>query len=234
MKTNQLLYFCLLFFVVAACNQKTATEENNKTTKLETESAEKQAIKKPSKAKNLVQLELGSELPMTDLKMKDGAGKELSINDVKRKNGLLLMFSCNTCPYVVAWEDRYPEIAKYCQLQDVGMLVVNPNEKQRDGVDSADEMKKHAEEQKYNFPYLIDENHKLADAIGATRTPELFLFDKDLKLVYKGAIDDNMKEPEKVENFYVKNAVNKMIKGEPIDPSITKSIGCTIKRTQKI
>lgn len=222
-----------MFFAVTACNQ-TQTTDNKNTTKLATKTAEKQKAKKPSEQKNLVQLELGKELPMTDLKMQDASGKSLTINEVKRKNGLLLMFSCNTCPYVVAWEDRYPEIAKYCQLQDVGMLVVNPNEKQREGVDSAEAMKKHADEQKYNFPYLIDKNHQLADAIGATRTPELFLFDKDLKLVYKGAIDDNMKEPKKVENFYIKNAVNKMVKGETIDPSITKSIGCSIKRTQKI
>ena len=234
MKKNQLLYLCLLFWAITACNQNATTEENSHSTALQTKTTEKQEIKKPSEQKNLVQLALGAELPMADLKMKDASGKELAINEIKRDNGLLLMFSCNTCPYVVAWEDRYPEIAKYCQLQNVGMLVVNPNEKQREDVDSPEEMQKHAEEQKYNFPYLIDKNHVLADAIGATRTPELFLFDKDLKLVYKGAIDDNMKEPEKVENFYIKNAVNKMIKGEPIDPSITKSIGCSIKRTQKI
>lgn len=179
-------------------------------------------------------LEIGAALPMADLKMLDISGSELAANDLKGENGLLVMFSCNECPYVIGWEDRYPKIAEYCQVNRIGLMVVNSNEAQRDKEDSPEAMKKHAMEKGYNFPYLIDKDHKLADALGATRTPDLFLFDKDLKLAYKGCIDDNMKEPEKVQQFYVKNAINSLVGGQPIDPNVTKSVGCSIKRVAKI
>lgn len=204
----------------AACNSATQPETGNTT--------QTKGVDAPAS------LEIGAALPMPDVKMTDVSGSELSANDIKGENGLLVMFSCNECPYVIGWEDRYPKIAEYCQLNKIGMMVVNSNEAQRDKEDSPDAMKKHATEKGYNFPYLIDKNHVFADALGATRTPDLFLFDKDMKLAYKGCIDDNMKEPEKVEQFYVKNAMVNLVSGTPIDPNVTKAVGCSIKRISKI
>lgn len=204
----------------AACNSATQPETGNTT--------QNKGVDSPAS------LEIGASLPIADLKMADVSGSELSATDIKGENGLLVMFSCNECPYVIGWEDRYPKIAEFCQLNKIGLMVINSNEAQRDKEDSPEAMKQHAMEKGYNFPYLIDKNHQFADALGATRTPDLFLFDKDLKLAYKGCIDDNMKEPEKVQQFYIKNAVNSLVAGQPIDPNVTKAVGCSIKRVSKI
>lgn len=190
--------------------------------------------KPPVAATTITPLEIGSAAPLADHKMLDVSGAEVSVNDSKLENGTLVLFSCNTCPYVIGWEDRYPIIAEFCKENNIGLLVVNSNEAQRDGVDSYKAMRQHAIDNGYQFSYVVDKNHDLADAFGATRTPELFLFDKDLKLVYKGCIDDNMKEPESVQQFYIKNAAVKMVGGEVIDPNVTKSVGCSIKRISKI
>ncbi len=231
----------LALFFFAACGgaskEVAETSKEEKTTaKTETTTtkAPEAAPAKPVADKDgLVQLNIGDAAPMTDYKMKDISGKELSMADVKKDNGLLVMFSCNTCPYVIAWEDRYPKVADYCEKNNIGLLVVNSNEARRDGDDSMDEMKKHAEEAKYNFPYVIDVNHQLADAIGAKKTPDLFLFDKEMKLAYKGAIDDSQ-DASGVENFFVKTAMENMATGKPIDPNTTKAVGCTIKRIKKL
>ncbi len=175
---------------------------------------------------------IGKAAPLPDLKMQDISGKQVSIKDLKKDNGLLVVFSCNTCPFVIDWEDRYPMMDEYCKKNNIGMVVVNPNEAKREGDDSHIKMVVHAKEKGYSFPYVIDKNHQLADACGATRTPELFLFDKDLKLRYNGAIDDSQKDKGKVKDFYIQKAMENMVSGKPIDPSKTKSIGCTIKRIQ--
>lgn len=180
---------------------------------------------------DLNRLEIGAEAPLTGLEMEDAiSGVNYTLNGIKGKNGLLVMFSCNTCPWVLAWEDRYDDIAKLCAANEVGFIVINSNEGQRNGVDSKSEMKARAKEMNYTFPYVIDKNHALADAFGATRTPDLFLFDGMLKLRYTGAIDDNAHEPESVSEKYIENAIAKMVAGKPIDPNATKSLGCSIKR----
>ncbi|OWY21376.1 thioredoxin family protein [Sphingobacteriales bacterium UPWRP_1] len=220
MKHFGIMLFILWASVFAACNNTTQPETGSTT--------QNKGVDAPAS------LEIGTPLPKSDLKMADVSGSELSANEIKGENGLLVIFSCNECPYVIGWEDRYPKIAEFCQLNKIGLMVVNSNEAQRDKEDSPEAMKKHAMEKGYNFPYLLDKNHQLADALGATRTPDLFLFDKDLKLAYKGCIDDNMKEPEKVQQFYIKNAVNSLVAGQPIDPNVTKAVGCSIKRISKI
>lgn len=206
--------FALLFIVFTACN---SNAQNNVLTPATT-------------AATSTALEIGDAAPMADYAMLDVSGAKVSIKESMLENGLLVIFSCNECPYVIGWEDRYPVLSEICKANNVGMLVVNSNEAKRADADSYDAMRKHAIEKGYNFAYTVDEKHQLADAFGATRTPELFLFDKSLQLAYKGCIDDNMKEPEKVEQFYIKNAIANMVAGNAIDPNVTKSIGCTIKR----
>jgi len=176
------------------------------------------------------ELEIGKKAPKTELKMKDVSGKELSLKDLKGKNGLLVIFSCNTCPWVVAWEDRYNEIHDVARKNDVGMIAINSNEAQRGEDDSFEAMKEHAKSLGYTFNYVVDKNSELANAFGATRTPHVFLFDKDMKLVYRGAIDDNSKDKSAVAKPYLKNAIENMAKGQEIDPQTTRSLGCTIKR----
>lgn len=176
------------------------------------------------------ELEIGKKAPKTELKMKDISGKDISLKDIKGQNGLLVIFSCNTCPWVVAWEDRYSEIYEIAGKNNVGMVAVNSNEAQRDDDDSFEAMKEHAKSLGFSFHYVLDKNSELADAFGATRTPHVFLFDKDLKLVYRGAIDDNSKDKTAVTKPFLKNAIENMAKGKEIDPQTTRSLGCTIKR----
>jgi len=175
------------------------------------------------------ELDLGSILPLGDIKMADISGKDISLNDAKGKNGLLVIFSCNTCPWVIAWEDRYVELAETYKDKGVGIVAINSNEKQFETVDSMEEMQAHAKEQGYNFYYTMDNGSKLASEFGATRTPHIYLFDKKDKLVYRGAIDDNARKPDKVENTYLADAIDNMLAGSAIDPTATKALGCAIK-----
>ena len=175
------------------------------------------------------ELDLGSILPLGDIKMADISGKDVSLNDAKGKNGLLVIFSCNTCPWVIAWEDRYVELADTYKDKGVGIVAINSNEKQFETVDSMKEMQAHAKEQGYNFYYTMDNGSKLASEFGATRTPHIYLFDNKDKLVYRGAIDDNARKPDKVENTYLADAIDNMLAGNTIYPTATKALGCAIK-----
>lgn len=182
-------------------------------------------------------LEIGATAPMTDVKMKDVSGKSISMEDMKQKNGLLVIFSCNTCPFVVGaegygtgWHGRYNELYHRAKKHGIGMIVVNSNEAKRGDEDSFDSMKKHAAEHKYEFPYVVDENHQVADAFGARTTPQVYLFDGSMKLVYKGAIDDNNEDASAVKEHWLNDALDNLANGKSIDPETTRNIGCSIKR----
>lgn len=178
------------------------------------------------------ELPIGSKAPMTDVEMKNVSGEMLSLSDVAQENGLIVIFSCNTCPWVDAWEDRYNPIAKEAEDMNIGMITVNSNAAYRDNGDSMADMQQRAEKMGYTFPYVLDQNSKLADAFGATKTPHVYMFDSSMKLVYRGAIDDNAREPEKVEETYLMDAMTAMVNGEEVQEKVTKSIGCTIKRAE--
>ncbi len=174
-------------------------------------------------------LPIGSPIPHADTKMKDINGKEVSFKDIKKKNGLLVMFSCNTCPVVKKYESRTLEACKAALDNEIGVVLLNSNEAYRDNGDSFDDMKAYAKQLGYNFNYVVDNNSAMADAFGANRTPECFLFDKDGKLVYHGAIDDNQNNASGAVP-YLKNAIQASAGGKKVDPEKTRSVGCTIKR----
>lgn len=175
-------------------------------------------------------LDIGAGVPMGNDKFTSVDKKEVSLNSAKTANGLLVMFSCNTCPYVIKSQERTKEMMDYAKKMGVGMVIVNSNAAQRDGADSHEAMSRYAKKQGYNVPYIGDDQAKLADAFGAMRTPEVFLFDASGKLVYKGAMEDNPSDPGASTQMFLKNAINNMLAGIVPDPSTTKSIGCTIKR----
>lgn len=181
-------------------------------------------------AQDIQQLPLGSTLPLGDVQMEDISGRNLSLNEVKGDNGLLVIFSCNTCPWVIKWEDRYPLVQELATVNDIGIILLNPNEDYRDKGDGMEDMILHAEKAGYNLPYVLDKNHRVADAFGASRTPHVYLFNAEDKLVYVGAIDDNANSAADVEEFYVEDAIEQLSAGQAITRSSTKSIGCTIKR----
>lgn len=171
-------------------------------------------------------LAIGSPIPNADTKMKDINGKEVSFNDVKKKNGLLVMFSCNTCPVVQKYESKTLQVCKTALEKEVGVILINSNEAYRDNGDSYEDMKAYAKKLGYSFNYALDTKSTMADVFGANRTPESFLFNKEGKLVYHGAIDDNSSSAQP----YLKTAIERMVKGEKIDPEKTRSVGCSIKR----
>lgn len=173
---------------------------------------------------------LGDKASFVDVKMLDISGERISLADAKKDNGLVVIFSCNTCPFVVQWQDRYPAIKEWADNNDVGMIVLNSNYQNRDGVDSYEAMKKHAKENNYNFSYVVDEESQIANAFGGQTTPHVFLFDSEMKLAYKGAIDDSYQSAEQVQKAYLKDAIISLASGEEVAIAETKPTGCSIKR----
>ena len=176
-------------------------------------------------------LKIGDAAPLTDVEMLGVSGETFTLDGVAGENGLLVMYSCNTCPWVTAWEDRYPVIAALAEELGIGMIVLNPNAAYRNRGDGYEDMQQRAEKMGYTFPYVVDKDAALATAFGATRTPEAFLFNKAMTLDYHGAIDDNAKptEEQPVEEEFLADAMKNMVAGETIDPNETRSIGCSIK-----
>lgn len=186
-------------------------------------------------------LTIGADLPTHETKMKDISGAELALADIKKENGLLVIFSCNTCPFVVGregksegWENRYNDVKSWAEKSNVGFVLVNSNEGKRAGDDSFEKMQQHAIDAGYDgINYVVDENHVLADLFGANTTPHVFLFNKENKLVYTGAIDDNVNSKAEVKEQYLANALTNLAAGSEISPAETKNLGCSIKRVKK-
>ncbi len=175
-------------------------------------------------------LPLGAPIPKPEVKMKDVSGKEVALKDVKTSKGLLVMFSCNTCPYVIKNQGRTNEVAKYAINNGIGVAILNSNEAKRGDDDSYNDMKVYAKNQGYSWYYLVDENSALADAFGANRTPECYLFDGNGKLVYHGAIDDSPSDASAVSRKHLVTAIDEMKAGKDVSVKESKSVGCTIKR----
>jgi thioredoxin-related protein len=175
-------------------------------------------------------LPIGASIPNAELKMKDISGKEVSFKDATKKNGLLVMFSCNTCPVVKGYKARTVEAAKHALSSDIGVILLNPNEASRTSGDSFDDMKGYAKESGYSFNYVLDKNSTMADAFGANRTPECFLFDKNGKLVYHGAIDDNAGDADGVTRKHLIKAIDEVKTGSEVSVKESRSVGCSIKR----
>ena len=155
--------------------------------------------------------------------------KQHSLEDFSGKKALAVIFSCNHCPYVRAWEDRMVQIQADYEKRNVQLLAVNSNDSSKYPEDSFAKMKERAREKKFNFPYLHDETQKVGRAFGANRTPEVFLFDEKRILRYHGAIDDNYDDPKAVKEHYFRRALDAVLEGKPVSIPETKPVGCTIK-----
>lgn len=175
-------------------------------------------------------LPIGAPLPKGDLKLRDISGKEITLKSSMKENGLLVMFSCNTCPVVKKNQGRAKEICQYSLSKNVGVVVLNSNEANRNDDESLDAMKNYAKAQAYNWYYAVDKNSELADAFGANRTPECFLFDKNGTLVYHGAIDNSPNDQDNVSRHHLKEAINELLNRKDVSVKETKSVGCNIKR----
>lgn len=191
-----------------------------------------------SASKEREEVEIGDQMPMAEIQLKNIDASKLQLKDYAKDNGLLIIFSCNTCPFVIGnesfegWEKDYNKISAFTNKNDIGFVLINSNEAKRKKGDGFKDMKERAKQFNYKMPYLYDEGHKVADAFGAKTTPHVFLFDNSLSLVFKGSIDDSYKPAVEEENVshFLHNALINSIKGKTIDPNSTPPKGCSIKR----
>lgn len=162
-------------------------------------------------------------LPATD-------GNSYNASEVlKMARALIVVFTCNHCPYAQAWEDRLNQIVHDYDPQGVHMLAINANDTIKYPGDSMEQMVKRASEKKFVFPYMRDDNQLVARAYGAERTPELFIFDAAGKLRYHGAPDDNYEDEQAVKHHYAREALNAILAENEVAMPETPPQGCTIK-----
>lgn len=174
-------------------------------------------------------LVLGDEAPLADVKMKNVDGREVSITDVRGKKGTLVVFSCNACPWAQAWESRIVDLGNTYTVRGIGVVMVNPNDPGVVAADGFEQMKERARKRGMKFPYVVDATSDVARAFGATRTPEAFLFGADGRLVYHGTVDDNARQPDKVQQRYLRDALDAVSAGKAVGVAETKAFGCSIK-----
>ncbi len=173
------------------------------------------------------QLSNGAVAPDFSLKGVDGNVYTLASFD--SKSILIVIFSCNHCPYVHAYENRIIKLQELFAQRGVQFLAINSNDDRTHPEDSFERMVNRSKIIKYNFPYLRDDTQDTAKDYGATHTPEVFVFNQNRKLAYYGKIDDNWKQPDQVVVHYLKNAIEEILQGKNVQVPETFAIGCTIK-----
>jgi peroxiredoxin len=173
-------------------------------------------------------LDIGQTGPNFSLPGVDGQTHSLA-DLLQQHQAVAVIFSCNHCPYVRAWEDRMIAIQRDYADQDVVLAAINANDARRYPEDSFDAMKDRAEAEDFNFLYLHDESQEVAHAYGGTHTPHVFLLDSNGVLRYRGAIDDNYNDPDAVQELYLRQALDAVLAGKTPDTTTTKAVGCTIK-----
>lgn len=164
-----------------------------------------------------------------DFNLKGTDGKMYSLASMGDVNGYVVVFTCNTCPYAVMYEDRLIELAGKAKELGFGLIAINPNDPAVQPGDSYEKMQVRAEEKSFNFPYVFDEGQTVFPKYGATKTPHVFLLDKARTVQYIGAIDDNARDAGAVQVNYVVKAMEAINNGAKPSPSSTKAIGCSIK-----
>lgn len=168
-----------------------------------------------------------------DFNLKNVDGKMVSLSQFKNTKGFIVIFTCNTCPYSMAYEDRIIDLDKKYKPKGYPVIAINPNNPLISNGDSFELMQKRAKEKGFTFPYLVDQGQQVFPKFGATRTPHVFLLNKEndqLKLKYIGAIDNNSQDASAVTEKYVENAIDGLLSNKKIEPAITKAIGCGIKK----
>jgi hypothetical protein len=174
-------------------------------------------------------IEIGDALPSGGAAMKNVDGKEVTLAGQIGPKGLLVVFSCNHCPWVQRWESRIVELGNTYSAKGFGVVAVNANDPDEYPDDSFEAMRSRAQEKGYSFSYVVDATSDVARSFGASKTPEAFLFNAQGKLVYTGTIDDNAKDPAAVTAAYLKDALEAVAGGKPVATAKTKALGCSIK-----
>ncbi|MFK7782324.1 thioredoxin family protein [Psychroserpens sp.] len=168
----------------------------------------------------------------TDFELENIDGKTVSLSDFKSAKGFIVVFTCNTCPYSVAYEDRIEALNKKYANQGYPVVAIMPNNTDVKPGDKMEAMQARAKAKGFTFPYLMDEGQKIYPQYGATKTPHVYILQKTKKgnvVEYIGAIDDNYQDAEAVNNKYVEQAVDALLSGQEIKEKQTRAIGCSIK-----
>lgn len=174
--------------------------------------------------------EIGDEA--TDFSLKNIDGKMVSLSNYKDAKGFIIIFTCNTCPYAVASEDRIIALDKKFKSKGFPVIAINPNNPSVQPEDTYEKMKIKAKEKGFTFPYLYDDSHKVYATYGAKKTPHVYLLQKvngKHIVKYMGAIDDNVRDGAAVKEQYLANAINELLQGKEVTVKETKAIGCSIK-----
>lgn len=164
-----------------------------------------------------------------DFSLQNVDGKMVSMADYKDAKGFIITFTCNACPYAVKYEDRIIELHEKYAAKGYPLIAINPNDPAVQPADSFEKMIVRAKEKGFKFPYIFDEGQKVYPKFGATKTPHVFLLNKDRVVEYIGAIDNNHNDASAVTEKYVENAIAALEKGEKPKPNTTKAIGCSVK-----
>jgi len=171
-----------------------------------------------------------------DFNLKNVDGTYVSLSDYEDEKGVILIFTCNHCPYAQKYEKRIMQLDKKYDPKGYPVVAISPNDPELVPEDSFENMKKRAEKMDYTFPYLLDEKQNVYPKYGATKTPHVFILENTTDghyVRYIGAIDDNYKDASKVEEKYVENAVDALLGGKQLSLTVTKAIGCSIKDKDK-
>ena len=171
----------------------------------------------------------GETAPQAEVALKNVDGRDVTIASAQGPKGTLVLFTCNHCPWVKAWEERISRLGNQARKRGIGVIAINSNDPVAYPEDSFENMQKRAKQRGFAFPYAVDATSDVARAFGATHTPEAFLFDAAGKLVYHGTIDDNARAPKQVKSRYLQDAVDAVLAGKPVPLAETKSLGCSIK-----
>ncbi len=172
-------------------------------------------------------LDIGEKAP--DFELPGVDGKDYSLDDFSDAEILVVVFSCNHCPYVVGSEDRMIDLYEEYSPKGVEMVAINSNETEGHPTDDFEHMKKRADEKGFEFPYLRDDSQDVARAYGALRTPHFFVFDSDRKLRYTGRMDDNPRDAAKATTSELRDALDALLDGREVPTPLTNPIGCNVK-----
>lgn len=182
------------------------------------------------------ELKIGKKVPAMDIPLSGTDGNSYSISDFQGDKGMLVVFSCNTCPFVVGndnfegWEKQYNDLYEKAKSEGIGFVLINSNAAKHDGDDSMAKMKERAEAQGYKMSYLMDENSSVADAFGAKTTPHMFVIDAEGKLVMRGSIDNSWDNSRTELETYAMNAISHLASGTTLSETTPAPRGCSIKR----
>lgn len=228
MKLFQLLILALMAGFAISCDSNATADSNTQ----EATPPATTVAEQPQEEVQPTGVSVGDKAP--DFSLKDVDGETYSFDDVKAADGTelqgyIVIFTCNTCPYAVATEQRVIDLHEKYAAQGYPVVAIQPNDPAAQPGDSYEAMKTRAKEQNYGFLYLFDEGQKVYPQYGATRTPEVYLLDADRIIRYHGAIDDNTRDAEGVEEKFVEKAIEALQNGKKPEPAKTKAVGCTIK-----